>query len=105
MIVNILGTEYNIIEDTSEKNPKLIDANGYIEFYSKEIVLQTHKEPDILNVKNIEKFDNKVLRHEIVHGFLQESGLASYAGNEQIVDWIAIQFPKMLKAMQETKCI
>ena len=36
----------------------------------------------------------KVIRHELVHAFLFESGLSvnSWADNEEIVDWIAIQF-------------
>jgi len=105
MTVNILGTDYSIREDKSTVNPKLLNANAYIEFHTKEIVIETHKEPDILNVNNIEKFDAKVLRHEITHGFFHESGLSDFAANETLVEWIATQFPKLLKAMQDTKCI
>lgn len=54
----------------------------------------------------------KVLRHEVIHGFLYESGLWNNSGNveawgrsEEITDWIAIQFPKMLKAFQEVGCL
>lgn len=38
-----------------------------------------------------------MIRHELVHAFLFESGLSvnSWADNEEIVDWIAIQFPKL----------
>ena len=46
----------------------------------------------------------KVVRHEIVHAFLTESGLAEnsfWAQNEELVDWIAIQGPKLIKAWQE----
>ena len=47
----------------------------------------------------------KTLRHEIIHAFLNESGLHfntqvvvdgnGWATNEEMVDWIAIQFPKI----------
>ncbi len=39
MKVNILGTDYTIIEQASSNNPKLEDANGICEIYSKKIVL------------------------------------------------------------------
>ena len=48
------------------------------------------------------------IRHEVVHAFLEESGLSdcslrpemAWARNEEMVDWIAIQFPKMLEAFK-----
>ena len=46
---------------------------------------------------------NKVKRHEIIHAFLFESGLAensAWAQNEEMVDFFAIQFPKLLKAFE-----
>lgn len=47
--------------------------------------------------------------HEITHAFLDESGLqhcssvpmGAWARHEEMVDWIAIQFPKIMKAFQE----
>ena len=52
----------------------------------------------------------KTLRHELVHAFLYESGLfnntnSDWAKNEEVVDWIAIQFEKMLKVFIELQCI
>ena len=53
-------------------------------------------------------YQHKVIRHEIVHAFLYESGLdvnslsgGAWAKNEEMVDWMAIQIPKILKAFQE----
>ena len=103
MTVNILGTDYEVITQTEEENPKLKEAYGLCEMYSKKIVLSDIKE-DVMNVDNIEAFKRKVIRHEIVHAFFAESGLRSnsdYAQNEELVDWIAIQFPKMVKVMSE----
>lgn len=52
------------------------------------------------------------LRHEIIHAFLAESGLwgssepaKAWAMNEEMIDWIALQFPKILKAFKEAKAI
>ena len=106
MKVKILGTEYKIKHVKADES-KTADADGYHEPYSKEIVLvDIPKCPEM--VANIEEYDKKTLRHEIVHAFLHESGLAAnsdWARNEEIVDWIALQFPKLLDAFKETECI
>ena len=50
----------------------------------------------------------KQLRHEIIHAFLSESGLSvnfehcsKFGHEETMVDWIAIQFPKIHKVYEE----
>ena len=61
-----------------------------------------------MSAKNVDEFRKKVLRHEIIHAFMHESGLgenSTYARDEELVDWIAFQFSKMLKAFEETNCI
>ena len=52
------------------------------------------------------------MRHEIVHAYLFESGLAecssnitSLAQNEEMVDWIARQIPKMKRTMEYLNCL
>ena len=82
---------------------KLKEACGYTETYSKEIIIDD-SEPEEQTLNDLEGFKRKVLRHEIVHAFLHESGLdagSDWARNEEIVDWIALQFEKMQRAMQE----
>ena len=109
MKVNILGTEYTIKKQKVADNPKLKENNGLCELYSKEIVLCDESwEDDVMTFNNIEEFEKKVLRHEIIHAFFAESGLDSqseYARNEELVDWIAIQLPKMVKVMQDVNCL
>ena len=104
--VNILGTEYQIIVQSEEENPKLKDCNGLCEQYSKKIILSDFKgvENDPMTVENFQAFKDKVLRHEIIHAFFGESGLRSqsaYAENEELVDWLAIQTPKIFKVFKE----
>lgn len=55
-------------------------------------------------VENLQEFEKKVLRHEVIHAFLGESGLRNnsyWAENEEMVDWLAIQAPKIFKTFQE----
>lgn len=101
--VDILGTPYVIRFYRGNDDAKLENASGYTETFSKEIVIDD-SEPDERTVNDFESFKRKVLRHEIVHAFLQESGLggcSDWARNEEVVDWIALQFEKMQTAMKE----
>lgn len=106
MIVNILGTEYQILVQNKKENPKLEDANGLCEHYSKKIILDdlVDAREDVMCVEKVEEFEKKVLRHEIIHAFLGESGLrasSEWAENEEMVDFFAIQFPKILKVFEK----
>lgn len=104
MNVNILGTEYEIIEQTEKQNPKLRDCNGLCEIYAHKIILNADIQEDELAYENFQEFQKRVLRHEIIHAFFAESGLrgsSEYAENEELVDWIAIQLPKINKVLQQ----
>ena len=60
--------------------------------------------------EDLELWQRKTLRHEIVHAFLYESGLwqnsfKDWARNEEMTDWIALQFEKLLDVFKEVKAI
>lgn len=105
--VNILGQPYEIIfRSKDEHDPKLFDANGYTEPWSHKLVVEDFT-PDEKTVENPDAFKAKVLRHEITHAFLHESGLraCSWGDNEEIVDWIAHQGPKLYRAWEEAGAV
>lgn len=102
MKVNILGTEYTIYKQTEDENKLLRECDGYCDSSTKEIFVAKFKYTED-SFKNLEAYERKVLRHEMVHAFLYESGLcvnSEWANNEEIVDWIAIQFPKIQKVFE-----
>lgn len=99
MKVNILGTDYTIKQQTQEENPKLLNANGICEFWSKEIIIDPSL-PDAESFNNLKAFNQKVLRHEIIHAFFGESGLYGYMRDEVLVDWIVIQFDKIVEVFK-----
>lgn len=110
MIINILGTDYEIIRQDKEQNAKLDDACGLCEPFSKKIIVDKFEaeRKDKLTVENFDDFIKKVLRHEIVHAFFVESGLfecSDYAGNEELVDWIARQGIKIYNAWNKAGAI
>ena len=64
------------------------------------------------NLGDMEAYIRKVKRHEIVHAFLEESGLAECSGtsdawamNETMVDWIARMGEKIYKAWSDAGAI
>lgn len=104
--VNILGTEYTVETQSEKDNPKLKECDGLCDQYSKRIVISDFDgaEDDVMCVENLGEYKKKVLRHEVYHAFFGESGLRSnsdYAENEELVDWLAIMFPKIFKVFQE----
>jgi hypothetical protein len=103
--VNVLGSRYSV-----KTNNEAVTFDGRCSFYTKEIELRPcEKMLDSDSDERARKSRYKeVIRHELVHAFLFESGLgcdsvwhvAGQEHPEQTVDWIALQFPKILKAFQ-----
>ena len=100
MLIDVLGTKYVVKEDTSLNDTR---ADGLCKCYSKEIL---YRNPNDMLCKDDprelkEERKREVLRHEIIHAFFHEAGLSDYSSDEVLVDWIAVQFPKMLGAMEQ----
>lgn len=107
--VNILGTEWNIII-CKEEESELLDGkyrDGCTDNSTRIIWICEKKEE--CELQDYEMWKKLSLRHEIFHAFLFESGLDSssfsmtdaWATNEEMVDWFAIQSPKIFKVFQE----
>lgn len=106
--VDVLGTSYAVYADVMpEDDPLLNTCDGYHDKTRKRIVV-VGRTPDA-TIDDWESYSEFCIRHELVHAFLYESGID---GNmkwdvegqdhpEHLVSWIAIQFPKMLKAFQD----
>ena len=105
-IINILGVDYSIsFEPEAELDKR--EINGYCDESVKKIVVGVF-EPAEGKLQDLHSFQKKVLRHEIIHAFLFESGLAecsgsvcSWATNEEMVDWIAHQHNKIHKVFEK----
>ena len=97
--VNILGSEWTIEWRTKEEDPHLVECDGYCDYTIKTMVI-CWTDWDGMNYNNMAVYTAKVVRHEMVHAMLFESGLDSntnkdWARNEEMVDWIAYQLPKL----------
>jgi len=104
--INVLGAEYTIMHSHGPEDTRLEDIDGLCDETTHEIVVETYAGEDgkPSSKANLDVQRKKVLRHEIVHAFLFESGLSEnsdWAQNEELVDWIAMQGPKFYKAWQK----
>ena len=103
--VNILGTEYHIEYKSIADDPYLKGANGYTDPTAKKIVIG-NKERDC-EIEDFENLQRKVIRHEIIHAYFEESGISTSVENiaqgvpELYVDWFAMQAPKIYKTYAE----
>lgn len=106
MKVNVLGTVYSIEQSNKVDDLCLETCSGYCDSSVKKIVINTFQRQHN-SLEDLDAFEKQITRHELVHAFLNESGLGdeSWGSNEEIVDWIACQFPKLLKAFEETNSI
>ena len=100
--VTILGTEWNIhiVKEFPEHLKEHEEtATGLCNGFDKDIFVKDMSDCDC---KSKEQLIKNVMRHEILHAFLFESGLSENAGfsgcwatNEEMVDWFAIQSTKI----------
>lgn len=112
--VRILGTLYTIAVKKYDEDEAFDrrSIGGYCDSLLKQIVIcdmTTYKGWKYEPKETCEIAQKEALRHEIVHAFLTESGLDAnafsvdcpWAKNEEMVDWIALQGPKIYAAWKE----
>lgn len=118
MKIDVLGAKYNLrrVNNGQDEYMEKMHFGGYCDGTTKEIV--------ILNLKTVSEWadepeevikskERETIRHELIHAFLNESGLQwntftpekAWAKNEEMVDWFAIQFPKLIKAFKEADAL
>lgn len=97
--IRILGATWKVRIQEEADEKRLAECSGFTDWTDKLIVVYDGRK--IGNLGNPEKFMAKVLRHEIVHAFMYECGLgddwehAERGHDETVVDWIAVQLPRL----------
>ncbi len=118
MKINVLGVKYAIkrVNNGQDAYMSKMNFGGYCDNEAKTIV--------ILNLKTVPEWANEpediikaqekeTIRHELIHAFLNESGLRwnsfaaekAWAKNEEMIDWFAIQMPKLIKAFKDADAL
>jgi hypothetical protein len=112
--IDVLGSIYAIELRDLKDDEQLKDVAGYCSFNGHKMIIR--QDQDYFKGKTEEWITNDIcctIRHEIIHAFIYESGLDqctfSYAGawarNEEMIDWLAIQSPKIFKIFAEMDLI
>lgn len=118
MKLNVLGTIYTVEKKKYNESPtfKTSRCLGFCDSNSLRIIycdLSSHPNWVEESTNGIARAEKAILRHEIVHAFLDECGLNgcanSYDGpwplNEEMIDWFATLGPKIYDAWVKAKCI
>ncbi len=107
MKINILGTEYDLLEVPKKDDPTLVNNDGYCDTSVKKMIVDEMKEKEPGMKDDLSYYQKQVKRHEIIHAFLFESGLDACCewACEEMVDWMSIQFPKLQKTFEEVGCL
>lgn len=114
MTLDILGTQYQVLIKKYDEDPefKKMSVSGYHNGYTKRIVIcdmSTYEGMEDEKPESIACIMRETLRHEIVHAFFNESGLAEssnipdcpWAKNEEMIDWFAKQGPKIYETWKK----
>jgi hypothetical protein len=104
----ILGTEYEVHIENQDTDKELDSCDGYCDKTIKRIVVT--EKTKACNLGDFGVYQRKIMRHEITHAFLFESGLhecwdKNTGHDETMVDWIACMFPKMKRVFEEAGCL
>lgn len=103
-VVNILGTPWKLVT-CKENESALLDGkmrDGATDVSERTIYICEKKQD--CELQDYEAWKRIIMRHEIVHAFLFESGLdassgysGAWATNEEMVDWFALMSPKIFR--------
>lgn len=115
MELSILGSAWIVEEKDVKSDDYLKDNYGYCDSSVRKIVVATlesverERKPD--TAEDMAEVLGRAKRHEIIHAFLFESGLGfsscginAWAVNEEMVEWLAKQWPKIQRAFCEADC-
>ena len=111
-VVSVLGSDYYIYRNVPRSiDSYLEDGDGYCDKTIKRIVTVGRSDGDDLSDWTV--YEKSLLRHELIHAFLYESGLdgsTNWDNNgcdhpEQMVEWLAIQAPKIFKVFQQVDAL
>lgn len=112
---DVLGSEYTLRFIPEDKDPQLDNSNAYCDSCGSTIVIDDLSKlkdlcPDAFISKDMVNRLKVTIRHELIHAFMHESGITTcshlpWAHDETLVEWLAVQLPKMAKTMQDLKVL
>lgn len=109
--INVLGSVWSLVGKSVEEDKRLCGLSGLTDSSLREILI-TDANPNEYTIGNPHEDMQRTIRREIIHAFLSESGLwvnslcaENWAMNEEMVDWFALQMPKIHAVMAEASAL
>lgn len=102
--VRILGAVWTVRSATETEEPRLEGVNGFTDWTTRTICLEKNTQG---NLGCIKTYMNQVIKHEVIHAFMFESGLGDsfehkdYGQEETIVDWFAFQMGNIMNVVMD----
>ena len=111
--ITVLGTPYQVKFGTPSDYPDaLTDNDGVADHSVRKIFVKdlTESQGKKGMLRNQAEYQRHVIRHEIVHVFLDESGLRGSCdwvriGGEEMVDWLANMIPKINEILKQLEAL
>ena len=101
MLISVLGTDYEVKRDTAMCQS--LGGDGLTDRFKKEITLKRNADmlDDCTEQDVLDMYERRVLRHELIHAFFFEAGAEKYGMDEDLVDMLALLWPRMNEAMEK----
>lgn len=109
--LNILGSKWKLKVVPRHLDPMFATVDGYTDRSTRTMYVADDGTNTMDDLKDWTAYQKVVKRHEIIHAYMFESGLAqdmyhpSYGHCEQDIDFFAIQFPKMLGVFEKAEAL
>lgn len=109
--LNILGSKWKLKVVPRYTDPMFETVDGYTDRSVRTMYVAETSTNTIDDLKDWPEYQKVVKRHEIIHAFFFESGLAqdmyhpAYGHDEQAIDHLAILFPKMEEVFKKADAL
>ena len=109
--LNILGSKWKLKVIPRACDPMFATVDGYTDRSIRTMFVAEDSTNAMDDLNDWAEYQKVVKRHEIIHAFLFESGLAqdmyhpAYGHDEAGIDWCSIQFPKMLEVFKKVDAL
>ena len=111
--LNILGSKWKLKEVPKNYDAMFVECDGFTDRSTKTMYVYDGSSElfEVDALKDFPEYMKTVKRHEIIHAFLYESGLAQCAEHqrfghcEQDIDFYALQIPKMIEVFKKAEAL
>lgn len=108
-VFHVCGEEWHMeVKPQSDDEHLSNGCDGYCDSSTRTVVIVDMNTVKCVELHAPDVYWRKVVRHEVIHAFLFESGLCNntfscdcWSANEEMVDWFAKQLPKINRAFAE----